>query len=122
MKPITPDTRRSANLSDTFTAFVYPDGVALGDAILQPNTDRPLGTGFHLYRMPPGMTTRGHRHNGEEHFYVLDGEIVDNDGTVFRAGDIVSYRDGTEHHSYTPNGCTLVVYITEEETVLASQV
>ena len=118
MKPITPDTRRAANLSDGFTPFVYPDGVALGDAILQPNPDRPLGEGFHLYRMPPGMTTRGHRHNGEEHFYVLDGELIDNDGTVFRQGDIVSYRDGTEHSSHTPGGCTLVVYITQAETVL----
>jgi len=118
MKPMTPDTRRSANLTDAFTAFVYPDGVSLGDSILQPNSDRPLGTGFHLYRMPAGMTTRGHRHNGEEHFYVLDGELIDNDGTVFGPGDIVSYRDGTEHHSSSPKGCTLVVYITEAETVL----
>ena len=43
MKPITPDTRRAANSAAAFTPFVYPDGVALGDAVLQPNTDRPLG-------------------------------------------------------------------------------
>lgn len=118
MKPIIPADRRAANISAAFTPFVYPDGVALGDTVLQPNTDRPLGTGFHLYRMPPGMTTRGHRHNGEEHFFVLEGELIDNDGMVFRKGDIVSYRDGTEHSSHSDSGCLLVVYITDPETVL----
>ncbi len=110
--------RRHANQTQAFTPFVYPDGMALGDAVLQPNADRPMGEGFHLYRMPPGMTTRAHRHNGEEHFYVVEGELTDSDGTTFRKGDIVSYRDGTEHSSYSPNGCLLVVYITHAETVL----
>lgn len=118
MKPLTPDTRRHARASDAFTPFVYPDGVALGDAVLQPNTDRPLGEGFHLYRMPPGMTTRGHRHEGEEHFYVIEGDLTDSDGTTFGPGDIVSYRGGTEHSSHTENGCLLVVWISHAETVL----
>lgn len=118
MKPITPSNRRAANSTQAFTAFVYPDGVALGDAILQPNTDRPPGEGFHLYRMPAGMTTRGHRHTGEEHFYVIEGDLTDNDGTTFGPGDIVSYRDGTEHASHTRNGCLLVVWISGPETVL----
>lgn len=118
MKPLTADTRRHARASDAFTPFVYPDGVALGDAVLQPNTDRPLGEGFHLYRMPPGMVTRGHRHEGEEHFYVIEGDLTDSDGTTFGPGDIVSYRDGTEHHSSTRNGCLLVVWISAAETVL----
>ena len=118
MTPLTPTSRRAAHVSAAFTPFVYPDGMALGDAILQPNADRPLGEGFHLYRMPPGMVTRGHRHNGEEHFYVLEGRLIDNDGTIFGPGDIVSYRDGTEHSSHSPDGCLLVVYITRAETVL----
>ncbi len=118
MKPISPHDRRAAHVSAAFSPFVYPDGVALGDEVLQPNTDRPLGEGFHLYRMPAGMTTRGHRHNGEEHFFVVEGELIDSDGTVFRKGDIVSYRGGTEHSSHTPGGCLLVVYITEAETVI----
>ena len=29
--------------------------------------------------------------------------------------ELVYYRDGTEHHSYTPNGCTLAVHITAPE-------
>lgn len=121
MKPINPQDRRIANIHQTdFTPFVYPDGVALGDAVLQLDDTRALGTGFHVYRMPPGMRTRGHRHNGHEQFLILEGELHENDGTILRAGDLVFYRDGTEHDSFTPNGCLLAVYIVAEETPVES--
>lgn len=117
MKPIQPNDRRIANIhSAAFTPFVYPDGVALGDSVLQLDTDQPLGVGFHVYRMPAGMVTRGHRHNGHEQFLILEGELHESDGTVLRTGDLVFYRDGTEHHSYTPNGCLLAVHIVAPET------
>ena len=119
MKPIDPTHRRIANIHQAeFKPFVYPDGLALGDTVLQLDDSKDLGIGFHVYRMPPGMTTRGHRHEGEEHFYVIEGDLTDNDGTTFGPGDIVSYRDGTEHSSHTKNGCLLVVWISGPETVL----
>lgn len=117
MQPIDPGHRRIANIhTAAFTPFVYPDGVALGDAVLQLDEGRPLGVGFHVYRMPPGMTTRGHRHNGHEQFLILEGELHESDGTILRAGDLVFYRDGTEHNSYTPTGCLLAVHIAAPET------
>lgn len=110
------DERRIANIHDAeFQPFVYPDGMALGDAILQLDADKPLGEGFHVYRMPAGMKTRTHIHNGHEQFLILEGELIEDDGTVFRAGDLVFYRDGTEHNSYTPNGCLLAVHIAGPE-------
>ena len=116
MKPIAPGTRRIANIhSAAFEPFVYSDGAALGDAVLQLDTGCDLGTGFHVYRMPPGMTTRAHRHNGHEQFLILSGELHESDGTVLVAGDLVFYADGTEHHSYTPNGCLLAVHIAGPE-------
>jgi hypothetical protein len=116
MKPIDPADRRIANIETaTFTPFVYPDGTALGDAILQLDTSIDLGTGFHVYRMPAGMTTRGHRHNGHEQFLILDGELHESDGTILRKGDLVFYANGTEHHSHTPNGCLLAVHIVGPE-------
>ena len=119
MKPIAATDRRIANIADAeFKSFVYPDGLALGDAILQLDDDKPLGEGFHVYRMPAGMTTRSHRHNGHEQFLILEGELIESDGTVFRKGDLVFYRDGTEHNSYTPNGCLLAVHIPHAETPL----
>lgn len=116
MKPVKPEDRRVANIhAAEFEAFVYPDGAALGDGVLQLADDLPLGTGFHVYRMPPGMTTRPHRHNGAEQFLILEGELIENDGTVFKKGDLVWFRDGTEHCSYTPDGCLLAVHIAGPE-------
>jgi anti-sigma factor ChrR (cupin superfamily) len=117
MKPVDPNDRRIANIHKAaFTPFVYPDGVALGDTVLQLDNSRALGEGFHVYRMPAGMTTRGHRHNGNEQFLILEGELHESDGTILRAGDLVFYRDGTEHNSYTPGGCLLAVHIAAAET------
>ena len=116
VKPLTPADRRIVNVNDAdFVPFVYPDGVALGDGVLQLDQDRPLGEGFHIYRMPAGMTTRGHRHNGHEQFLILEGELHESDGAILKAGDMVFYRDGSEHHSYTPNGCLLAVHIAGPE-------
>ena len=116
MKPISADERRIANIHQAeYSGFVYPDGVALGDRILQLDDDQPPGVGFHVYRMPAGMTTRAHRHNGHEQFLILEGELHESDGTVLRAGDMVFYKNGSEHHSYTPNGCLLAVHIAGPE-------
>lgn len=117
MRPVKTSDRRVANINSTnFAPLVLEDGVALGDTVLQLDDDQPLGIGFHVYRMPPGMTTRPHRHNGHEQFLILEGELVENDGTVFKKGDLVWLRDGTEHCSYTPHGCLLAVHIADKET------
>ena len=116
MKPIAPADRKIANIhSAAFKPFVYSDGTALGDSSWQLDDGIELGTGFHVYRMPAGMTTIGHRHNGHEQFLILEGELHESDGTILKAGDLVFYRDGTEHNSYTPNGCLLAVHIAGPE-------
>ncbi len=119
MTPINPTDRKIANIHTAdYTGFAYPDGTMLGDMVLQLDGSKELGVGFHVYRMPPGMTTRGHRHNGHEQFLILEGELHESDGTILRAGDLVFYRDGTEHHSFTPNGCLLAVHIAGPETLV----
>jgi uncharacterized cupin superfamily protein len=116
MKPIDPNDRKIANIHNAaYKAFAYPDGAMLGDTILQLDDTKELGVGFHIYRMPPGMTTRGHRHNGHEQFLILEGEVHESDGTILRPGDMIFYRNGTEHHSYSPNGALAVVHITGPE-------
>ena len=116
MRPISLTDRRIVNIhSADFQPFAYPDGTALGDAVLQLDESRAVGEGFHVYKMPAGMTTRGHRHNGHEQFLILQGELHESDGTILRAGDLVFYGDGSEHSSYTPNGCLLAVHIAGPE-------
>ena len=66
--------------------------------------------------MAPGMTTEAHIHTSHEEFFVLEGDITDNDGTEYGAGDLVLLKAGTQHNSTTKNGCTLLVYIPSAET------
>lgn len=116
MQPINPNDRKIVNIhKEAYTSFAYPDGEMLSDTILQLDDEKELGVGFHIYRMPPGMTTRGHRHNGHEQFLILEGELHESDGTILRPGDMVFYRGGTEHNSYSPNGVLAVVHITGPE-------
>ncbi len=72
--------------------------------------DRKTGEGSYLMRMEPGAETIVHDHPGFEDFVVLEGELIDDDGTVFRAGDVVSYAPGSRHNSRTETGCVLAVF------------
>ena len=41
---------------------------------------------------------------------MLEGELVDSDGTVFREGDCIAYAPGSQHHTSAPAGCTMLVW------------
>ena len=64
-----------------------------------------------LLRMDAGAVSRPHEHGGYEEFLVLQGELVDNDGRSFRAGDFVSFAPGSKHSSHSPGGCSLLVML-----------
>ena len=66
----------------------------------------------YLIRFSPGSRSHPHIHQGSEEFLVLDGELTDHDGVVFRSGDFVRFEPGTEHWSFSEKGCTLLVILT----------
>lgn len=107
---IEPEDRRVANVRQgNFVPLITngrPDG-----SILQLNTAKQPGTGFHVYRMEPGATTVTHEHASDEEFYIIEGNVIDHDGTEYGPGDLVWLRKGTKHHSYSPDGCLIVVYV-----------
>jgi anti-sigma factor ChrR (cupin superfamily) len=72
--------------------------------------DKDSGQGCYLMRMRPGAQTITHVHRGMEEFMILDGELIEDDGTIFRRGDFVSFKPGTEHNSRTETGCMLIVF------------
>ena len=118
MKPVAEGERLKINIEDVeFEPYIGADGKADGLAF-QLDRSKRLGTGFHLYKMEPGYTTIPHQHRGNEEFFIISGEAVDNDGTVYRPGDLVLMKDGTEHCSYTENGCVILVYLEEPEASL----
>jgi anti-sigma factor ChrR (cupin superfamily) len=72
--------------------------------------DRKAWQGCYLMRMQPGAAVIEHSHPGMEEFIILEGELIDSDGTVFKTGDFVSYEAGTVHHSRTETGCLMAVF------------
>lgn len=50
-----------------------------------------------LVRVAPGASFPMHTHVGEERILVLAGAAEDDQGRVFRAGDVVVSADGTSH-------------------------
>jgi len=113
MKPIPAADRRVANIHDAD----YPrwEGGENPAEYLQLNPSRDPCTGFHIYRMAPGTRSDAHEHTGDEEFLVLEGELTDHDGTVYRTGDLVWLRQGTQHWSHTEGGCLLAVHIPTAE-------
>ena len=72
--------------------------------------DKETQQGTYLMRMEAGAVTIAHDHPGMEEFLILEGDLVDSDGTVFGPGDLVSYEPGTHHNSWTETGCLLAVF------------
>lgn len=70
--------------------------------------DDDLTRATFLLRFDAGAKSRPHEHTGIEEFYILEGTLVDNDGTVFGPGTFVRFDPGSEHWSEAPNGCILL--------------
>ena len=52
------------------------------------------GFGTYILKMDPGATSLPHIHQGLEEFYVIDGELEDTDGKVFKNRDFVNFETG----------------------------
>ena len=72
--------------------------------------DRKTGEGSYLMRLQRGARTIAHEHPGFEEFVILEGELTDSDGRIFRTGDFVSFLPGTRHNSWTETGCLIAVF------------
>jgi anti-sigma factor ChrR (cupin superfamily) len=64
-----------------------------------------------LLRMEAGASSRPHEHTGFEEFLVMDGELIDCDGSRYGPGDYLRFLPGSKHSSSTPDGCTLLVML-----------
>jgi anti-sigma factor ChrR (cupin superfamily) len=80
--------------------------------------DANLGYETFFLKIRPGAETTPHMHVGGEEFYVVDGSLTDCDGVTFHRGDYVSYQPGSRHFSMTDEGCTLLVILRGQNTVL----
>ncbi|MEX1362230.1 MAG: cupin domain-containing protein [Nannocystaceae bacterium] len=62
-----------------------------------------------LVRLQPGECFPHHTHVGEERVLVIQGELVDDQGQHYRAGDLIVSADGTSHE-LTATGEHEVIY------------
>ena len=85
---------------------------------LKLNYDAATVRGYYLLRFAPGGRCLPHVHSAIEEFMVLEGDLEDNDGTVFKTGDFVRFYPGTEHYSVAPRGCLLLVVLNGKNQVI----
>ena len=67
--------------------------------------------GTYVSKLNPGTKTIAHMHSGYEEFLILDGELIDSDGTIFKKGDFISYQPKSKHSSYTKKGCLILTFM-----------
>jgi anti-sigma factor ChrR (cupin superfamily) len=123
MKTIAQRERAVANIHTAdYEHWHNEDGGELTDqGFLQLDDSFPPGSGFYVYKMEPGAVSTPHEHTCRENFLILEGELIDNDGYVYRQGDLVMLEDGTQHSSTSPNGCLIAVFVRTIERDLDAQ-
>ena len=68
-------------------------------------------SGFFLAKFEPGAVSIPHKHLGIEEFIILEGELTDHDGWVYRQGDCVSLSAGSKHYSSSKEGAIVGVFV-----------
>ncbi len=101
--------RRVTNIFDTRYISYDLDGPVQKDMqLLNLSYNKDTGLGWYVIRMAPGAATIPHTHDSREDYLILEGDLIESDGTVLRKGDFVNYAPGTHHNSRTENGCLLI--------------
>ena len=73
--------------------------------------DEKTNFGTYISKLDPNTKTIPHVHTGYEEFLILDGELIDSDGTIFKKGDFVSYKPNSRHSSYSKKGCLILTFM-----------
>ena len=107
------DKRKITNLYNVkFEPFNNYGSVVEGMSWHKMSYDRKNGgQGSYLLKMDPGAKSLPHEHTNYEEFLILDGELIDPDNKVFKKGDFVTFEPGSQHSSYTKDGCLILVFM-----------
>ncbi len=73
---------------------------------------------IYLIHFKPKSRSSLNINNGSEEFFVLDGELIDDDGVLFEKGDFIRFEPGTKHSSFSEKGCTLLVILSDGKNEL----
>ena len=112
MKHQSSQKRKSGKVINTNKAeyYIYDfEGPALdGVYQLDLSYDQETGHGAYMIRMEPGTITTKHVHTLREEYLILEGDIIESDGTVLGAGDYIIYEPESEHNSRTESGALVI--------------
>ena len=73
--------------------------------------DKKTQYGTYISKLEAGTKTIPHVHTGYEEFMILEGELIDSDGTIFKKGDLVPFEPNTSHSSFTKKGCLILTFM-----------
>ena len=73
--------------------------------------DDKTNFGTYISKLDPNTKTLEHIHTGYEEFLILEGELIDSDGMIFKKGDFISYKPNSSHSSYTKKGCLILTFM-----------
>jgi anti-sigma factor ChrR (cupin superfamily) len=97
----------------------WRDSAYPGLAVKQLFADPSTGNVTSLIRMKAGAIYPPHRHFGVEHCYVLEGDLLFDDHTLY-AGDYEVAPESTDHSPVsTRNGCLLLIMNNQGDQLLA---
>ena len=94
--------------STPFELYEFDGPVQENMSLLKLSYNDETKQGSYLIRMQPGAETIRHVHKRREEYLILEGDLVESDGTVLGPGDYVIYEPGSEHNSRTVGGCYLI--------------
>ena len=80
--------------------------------------DEKTNFGTYISKLDPGTKTFPHTHSGYEEFLILEGELIDSDGTIFEKGDFVSYKPNSTHSSYSKKGCLILTFMRGQNNLI----
>ena len=83
------------------------------------NYDKYSGIGTFILKFEPNSITNYHRHKNYEDFYILNGELIDSKGNIFRENTLVSMEPNSIHYTYSIKGCKVLVFSQGKNIVLS---
>ncbi len=113
MAIVTPMFEQHAKLSDLASRFVEVDHIPWkptpceGIEMKVLMEDEESGMMTALFKWAPGSKLTFHEHVALEQTFVLEGSLVDDEGTV-RAGDYVWRPAGSRHDAWAPEGALIL--------------
>ena len=98
MRPVMERRRIIETEHEYFSPYNRYGTVSSGLKWMPLSKDEKLEHEVFIVQFEPESSSSLHKHNGYEEFYVIDGELIDDDGKVFKKGDYIKFKKAVSTH------------------------